>query len=268
MNRITNLFQHKKNNILNIYFTAGYPQLADTERIIVSLANSGADLIEIGMPFSDPLADGPVIQQSSEIALANGMNLSLLFEQIKKSRAQLNTSPLGRKGGEIPMVMMGYVNQVMQYGVERFLSEAAAAGVDGMILPDLPLEIYERELKVLFEKYNLKMCFLITPQTPEARMRKIETLSDGFIYIVSSAATTGGSSGFGAAQLAYFQQIKDMNFSKPTLIGFGISSHESYKSACNYANGAIIGSAFIKMLGKSEDLENDIKGFVEGIKVG
>ena len=166
------------------------------------------------------------------------------------------------------MVMMGYVNQVMQYGMERFLSEAATAGVDGMILPDLPLEIYEREVKVLFEKYNLKMCFLITPQTPEARMRKIETLSDGFIYIVSSAATTGGSSGFGAAQLAYFQQIKDMNFSKPTLIGFGISSHESYKSACNYANGAIIGSAFIKMLGKSEDLENDIKGFVEEIKVG
>lgn len=258
MNRITSLFQHKKNNILNIYFTAGYPQLTDTERIIVGLANSGADLIEIGMPYSDPLADGPVIQQSSEIALANGMNLTLLFEQITRARAQTN----------VPMVMMGYVNQVMQYGVERFLSEAAAAGVDGMILPDLPLEIYERELKVLFEKYNLKMCFLITPQTPETRMRKIETLSDGFIYIVSSAATTGGSTGFGASQLAYFQQIKDMNFSKPTLIGFGISSHESYTSACNYANGAIIGSAFIKMLGQSKDLENDIKNFVEGIKVG
>ncbi len=258
MNRITDLFQHKKANILNIYFTAGYPQLADTERIIVNLANTGADIIEIGMPYSDPLADGPVIQQSSEIALANGMNLSLLFEQITKARAQT----------QVPLVLMGYVNQVMQYGVERFLSEAAASGVDAMILPDLPLEIYEREIKHLFEKHNLKMCFLITPQTPEERMRKIETLSDGFIYIVSSAATTGGQSGFGAAQLAYFQQIKNMNFTKPTLIGFGISSYESYTTACKYANGAIIGSAFIKMLGKSQDLENDIQNFIEKIKVG
>jgi tryptophan synthase alpha chain len=258
MNRITNLFQRKKSNILNIYFTAGYPQLIDTERIIINLAKAGADIIEIGMPYSDPLADGPVIQQSSEIALANGMNLSLLFEQIAKARAQT----------EVPLVLMGYVNQVMQYGVERFLSEAAAAGVDAMILPDLPLEIYEREVKHLFEKHNLKMCFLVTPQTPEKRMRELEKFSDGFIYIVSSAATTGGQSGFGASQIAYFQRIKDMNFTKPTLIGFGISSHESYTTACEYANGAIIGSAFIKMLGSSQDLEKDINSFVEKIKIG
>jgi tryptophan synthase alpha chain len=258
MNRITNLFQQKKTSILNIYFTAGYPQLTDTERIIINLAKAGADIIEIGMPYSDPLADGPVIQQSSEIALANGMNLSLLFEQIAKARAQT----------DVPLVLMGYVNQVMQYGVERFLSEAAAAGVDAMILPDLPLEIYEREIKYLFEKYDLRMCFLITPQTPEERMRKIEILSDGFIYIVSSAATTGGQSGFGTAQIAYFQRIKAMDFAKPTLIGFGISSHESYTTACEYANGAIIGSAFIKMLGSSQDLEKDIQEFIEKIKIG
>ncbi len=254
-NRIISLFQHKK-DILNIYFTAGFPQLADTERIIVTLSEAGADLIEVGMPYSDPLADGAVIQQSSEVALKNGMKLDILFSQIKAARAKT----------EVPMVMMGYVNQVMQYGVEKFLSEAAEAGVDGMILPDLPLEIYEREFQSLFEKYNLTISFLITPQTPQNRMEKIETLSNAFIYIVSSAATTGAKTGFSETQLSYFQKIKDMNFSKPTLIGFGISDNAAYTTACEFANGAIIGSAFIKMLGTSTDLENDVKDFVKKIK--
>jgi tryptophan synthase alpha chain len=254
-NRIVNLFQHKK-DILNIYFTAGFPRLADTEQIIISLAEAGADLIEVGMPYSDPLADGPVIQQSSEKALANGMKLEVLFSQIKAARQQT----------AVPMVMMGYVNQVMQYGAEKFLAEAAEAGVDGMILPDLPLEIYEREFQPLFEKYNLTISFLVTPQTPESRMKKIETLSDGFIYIVSSAATTGATKGFSDTQLSYFQKIKNMNFSKPTLIGFGISDNAAYQTACDFANGAIIGSAFIKMLGTSTDLKNDIKSFIKKVK--
>lgn len=254
-NRIINLFQHKR-DILNIYFTAGFPQLTDTEEIIVALSEAGADMIEVGMPYSDPLADGAVIQQSSEIALKNGMKLNILFSQIKAARAKT----------EVPMVMMGYVNQVMQYGTERFLAEAAEAGVDGMILPDLPLEIYEREFQSLFEKYNLTISFLVTPQTPEDRSRKIESLSNGFIYIVSSAATTGATIGFSDTQLTYFQRIKNMRFSKPTLIGFGISDNAAYKTACDFSNGAIIGSAFIKMLGTSKALKEDIFSFVEAIK--
>ncbi|MCP9237571.1 tryptophan synthase subunit alpha [Lewinella sp. JB7] len=243
MNRLSRLFASKQKDILNIYFTAGYPTLDSTVPIIRSLAESGADLIEIGMPYSDPMADGETIQESSSVALRNGMNLKLLVEQIEEARRHT----------QIPLVLMGYFNQVMQYGMERFVGAVAGAGIDGLILPDLPAYEYERDFRQLAERAGLQVSFLITPQTSDERIREIAGSSTGFLYVVSSSSITGGSAEISDRQRAYFNRIERLNLPNPKLIGFGISDAASFRTACEYFNGAIIGSAFIRSLAGQED---------------
>lgn len=256
MNRIDQLFARKSGNILNVYFTAGYPGLHDTGPIVEALTQAGVDLIEIGMPYSDPLADGPIIQESGMQALRNGMKLGLLFEQIAAVRARTS----------VPLVLMGYYNQVMQYGEARFADHCRQAGVDGLILPDLPLAEYESQFQPLVEAADLGMSFLITPQTTEARIREVDRLSRGFIYMVSNAAITGARSGITEAQLAYFERIAAMELVHPRLIGFGISNRETYQTACSYAQGAIIGSAFIKALAEAADIKATVADFIRRIR--
>jgi len=255
-NRITDLFKRKANNILNIYFTAGFPNLNDTATIIKELANNGVDLIEIGMPYSDPLADGPTIQASGTKAIENGMHLDLLFEQIAEARKQT----------QVPLVMMGYFNQVMQYGEARFFKKAAEAGVDGLILPDLPLYEYEENYRSMVEANGLSVSFLITPQTTEERIRKVDDLSSGFIYMVSNSSITGSKSDISTAQIDYFNRINQMELSNPRLIGFGISDSKTYNTACSYSNGAIIGSAFIRALDSASNIPDTIQSFVGTIR--
>ena len=253
MNRINKKLQEKE-NILSIYFSAGYPSLNDTAGIIEQLEKSGVDLIEIGLPFSDPLADGPTIQNSATEALKNGMSSHLLFEQLKDIR----------KTVKIPLIIMGYFNPIIQYGVEEFCQKCAEMGIDGLIVPDLPLEIYIDEYKALFEKYGLINVLLITPQTSESRIRLIDSVSEGFIYTVSSASVTGNSAGFGTTQEAYFKRIQDMNLKNPQLIGFGIHDKETFNKASEFAKGGIIGSAFIKHL--TENGVEKIDNFVKAIR--
>jgi tryptophan synthase alpha chain len=255
MNRVDNLFAKKQEHILNVYFTAGYPSLDSTVDIIKSLDKAGVDLIEIGMPYSDPLADGPTIQNSSQVALKNGMTLPLLFEQVAEAR----------KATEVPLIMMGYFNQVMQYGEEAFIKKCVEVGVDALILPDLPVHEYEKSYQKMFEENGLGISFLMTPQTSEERIRKIDELSRGFIYMVSSASITGAKSGISEEQIAYFKRTSGLQLKNPRLIGFGISDHASFSTACQYANGAIIGSAFIKALRGSTDLDQTISDFIKGI---
>jgi len=253
MNRLKNLFSSKE-NILNIYTTAGFPKLNDTVEIVKELAASGVDMVEIGMPFSDPLADGPTIQHSSEVAIENGITLDLIFDQIKEIR----------KTVDIPIMLMGYINQLMKYDIEPFLAKAAEVGVDGFILPDLPLDIYQEEYKALFEKYHLKMSFLITPQTTDDRIKMIAKESTAFLYIVSSFAITGSKSDIQQNQIDYFKKIEAMKLNTPKLIGFGISNSDTFNTACNYANGAIIGSAFIKTLNNTfHELKTTIHNFIK-----
>ena len=256
MNRINKLFKEKKNRILSIYFTAGYPSLDDTLAIVRHLEEAGADMIEIGIPFSDPVADGHTIQESNQVALDNGMTLKLLFEQLEILREQV----------QIPVILMGYINPVLQYGMEAFCKKCAKIGIDGVIFPDLPIEVYQKEYQSLFEQYDLHNTFLITPQTSEDRIRKIDQLTSGFIYMVSSASVTGAKASFSDQQQEYFERIKKMKLNNPKLIGFGISNHSTFTSACQNANGAIIGSAFIKMLASSNHLESDIHQFIKSIK--
>lgn len=255
-NRIQQLFAQKPQNLLSVYFTAGYPQLHDTLPIILELDKQGVDLIEIGMPFSDPLADGPTIQQSSEIAIRNGMTIAKLFAQLKDVRQHTR----------IPLVLMGYLNPVMQYGVERFCEEASALGIDGIILPDLPLADYVREYKALFEAHNLSAVFLVTPQTPEQRIREIDAHSNGFLYLVSSASVTGSTTGASVGNTAYFEQVKGMGLRNPRLIGFGIHNQYTFAQACQHASGAIIGSAFIKALAQEGSLQQNIDTFIQRIR--
>jgi len=254
MRRITELFDRKAGNMLNIYFTAGHPALEDTGSIIEDLDKAGADLIEVGMPYSDPLADGPTIQKSGMRALKNGMTLETLFRQLEEVRPKT----------ELPLILMGYFNQVMQYGEEAFFRKCAEVGVDGLILPDLPLYEYKILYRSLVEELDLGFSFLITPQTSEARVREVDEASRGFIYMVSNASITGAKSGISEKQLDYFRRIQNLELEHPRLIGFGISNHETFSTACRYAQGAIIGSAFIKML-EREGLEG-IDGFVRGIR--
>lgn len=252
-NRITALFKRKDKNLLSIYFTAGYPELNDTLPIISALEKNGADLIEIGMPFSDPVADGPVIQQSSEIALKNGMTINLLFEQLKEIR----------KSVSIPLILMGYLNPVMQYGIADFCKKCRETGIDGTIIPDLPLEIYEAEYKEIFEENSLSNIFLITPQTSNERIGKIDTLSTGFIYMVSSSSTTGVKGSVNEEQIIYFERIRNINLRSKRLIGFGISDKISFEKACVYANGAIIGSAFVQALAGEGTIECKVQAFMQ-----
>jgi len=256
MNRIQQTILDKGGDILNVYFTAGYPTLDSIVPIIESLEKNGADLIELGMPYSDPLADGVTIQQSSEKALANGLNLKNLFESINASRTMTS----------IPIIMMGYFNQLLQFGVERFLEIASNAGVDGMIIPDLPMDIYERDYRSLFGKYGIGMSFLVSPMTSDERIRQADKLSDAFIYVVSQSSITGKKGDISNDQKAYFERIKSMNLKTPTLIGFGIHDNETYRTACQHSSGAIIGSAYIRALGNGGDVETVTSDFIKGIR--
>jgi tryptophan synthase alpha chain len=254
MNRIEALFSKKKNNVLNIYCTAGFPNLASTNIILQALQNNGADIIEIGMPYSDPLADGEVIQASSHIALQNGMRIDILFEQLKNVRNEI----------KVPLILMGYMNPVMQYGIEKFCATAAEVGIDGIILPDLPLYEFEQEYKKMFEKYQLSFTFLVTPETSEERIKKIDSLSTGFIYAVSSSATTGNSKPI-EAQQGYFKKLQQMNLINPILVGFGIHNKQTFNAACTHTNGAIIGSAYIKALQNNNDINIATSYFLKNI---
>lgn len=256
MNRLDQLFKQKQSDLLNIYFTAGYPELEDAKHIIPALAKAGVDLIEIGMPYSDPMADGPTIQESGMQALKNGMTLETLFQQVAAVRSQT----------EVPLILMGYFNQVMQFGEKAFVERCVEAGIDGVILPDLPVYEYETFYRELFETAGLHVSFLITPQTSEERIRKIDDLTRGFIYMVSDSSITGAKSGISDRQIAYFNRINAMELRHPRLIGFGISDHETYAIACQYAQGAIIGSAFIKALSGADDLESKISEFIQMVR--
>lgn len=256
-NRINKLFQEKKERILSVYFTAGYPGLDDTVPMIQALQKNGVDLIEIGMPFSDPVADGPVIQHSSLIALQNGMSIRKLFEQLKHIRQSV----------DIPLILMGYINPVLQYGVEAFCLKCAEIGIDGLIIPDLPLSVYEEEYQAIFEANNLHCIFLITPQTSEERIRVIDDASSGFIYMVSSNATTGAKTSVSDFQKSYFERVNSLTLKNPRLIGFGISNAETFANACLYASGAIIGSAFVNALEGPDALEQKVFCFINTIAI-
>jgi tryptophan synthase alpha chain len=258
MNRINQLFQNKPGNILSIYFTAGHPGLDSTAGIIKALARAGADMIEIGIPFSDPMADGPVIQKSSDRALKNGMSLTLLFQQLRDIRKEVS----------VPLLMMGYLNPVVQFGLDNFCRKCTETGIDGVILPDLPLDLYLEEYRETMKKYDLHPVFLMSPQTENERIRLIDDASGGFIYMVSASSTTGTKDGFSPEQIGYFERIHGMSLKNPRLIGFGISSRETFSVACKYASGAIIGSAFIKMLDSKGNGEESIKSFVKDMRNG
>ncbi|MCI0750689.1 MAG: tryptophan synthase subunit alpha [Flammeovirgaceae bacterium] len=256
MNRVHKLFKQKKSEILSVFFTAGYPTLDSTTKIAKSLEDAGVDMIEIGIPFSDPIADGPVIQQSNKRALENGMNLNLLLKQVHEIRKSTN----------IPIILMGYLNPVLQYGVGKFIKDLSEAGVDGLILPDLPIDEYKENFKNQVETNNLTCSFLIAPTTSEGRMKEIDQLSSGFIYAVSSTSTTGVQKSFNHVQEEYFNKVKSLNLNNPFMVGFGVSNKETFKVATRYGAGAIIGSAFIGLLSKSGNLEVDIKRFIKSIK--
>ena len=252
-NRINQKMQEDK-KLLSIYFTAGYPAIDDTVQIIQDLERNGVDMIEIGLPFSDPLADGPTIQESSTQALRNGMTTEKLFEQLKDIRQTV----------AIPLIIMGYFNPMLQYGVETFCQKCQEIGIDGIIMPDLPLDVYQADYEAIFKKYGLINVFLITPQTSDERIRQIDAASDGFIYMVSSASVTGSKSGFGNTQTDYFERIAKMNLNNPQIVGFGIKDSETFQAATKNSNGAIIGSAFIKHL-TSNGVE-EINSFTKSIR--
>ena len=253
MNRINKKLNEDK-KLLSIYFTAGYPQINDTATVIQELEKSGVDMIEIGLPFSDPLADGPTIQASSTQALKNGMTTDVLFNQLKDIRNTVT----------IPLIIMGYFNPILQYGVEAFCNKCEEVGIDGLIIPDLPVDVYNEEYKSTFEAHGLINVFLITPQTSVERINFIDSISNGFIYMVSSASVTGGSTGFGTEQTNYFKRIADMNLNNPQIVGFGISDNETFTQATQNAKGAIIGSAFIKNL--TNNGIDTIDSFIKRIK--
>ena len=257
MNRITSLFKEKSQNVLNIYFTAGFPTLNDTPDILKALQEGGADIVEIGMPYSDPVADGETIQDSNQAALENGMSIKVLFEQLENIRAE---------GVTLPIILMGYLNPVYQYGIENFCKKCKEIGIDGLILPDLPVDEYFREYKAIFESYGILNIFLITPQTSEDRIRKIDEISDGFIYMVSSASVTGATSGINAGMEEYFNRVNAMNLKNPRLIGFGIKDKETFSKAAQYASGAIIGSQFVRIIGTAKNLKEDIITYVKSLR--
>jgi len=261
MNRLTKLFAEKKTGVLNMYCTAGYPQLNSTVEVLTALQNSGADIIELGIPYSDPIADGPVIQQSNMQALENGISIPLLFEQLKNMRDHI----------QLPVILMGYMNPVLQFGIEKFCATAASVGVDGIILPDLPMYEFETMYRQHFDKHNLKFIFLVTPETSEERIRKIDELSSGFLYAVSASSSTGKDAnttdtGEAGKQEAYFKKLKNMNLVNPVLVGFGIKDRQSFSRACAYTSGAIIGSAYINALKATADIGRATKDFINGIK--
>jgi tryptophan synthase alpha chain len=254
MSRITELFKRKSSRVLNVYCTAGFPRLDSTLEVMTALQEAGADLIELGMPYSDPLADGPVIQASSTVALANGMTLAKLFEQLAGMREKV----------KVPVLLMGYMNPVLQYGFEKFCEAAAKAGVDGLILPDLPIYEFETEYGPVIRRYGLDFVFLVTPETSEARTRQVDALSSGFLYAVSSSSTTGKDKDM-HVQEGYFERLKNMGLRNPVLVGFGIRDRASFEAASRYANGAIIGTAYIRALEGATDIKSATKKFLSGV---
>lgn len=257
MNKLQQKFNDKKEGLLTVYFTAGYPNLDDTATIIKELEASGTDIIEVGMPFSDPVADGPTIQVSNLQALNNGMSIQKLLDQLKAIKDEVN----------IPILLMGYINPVWKYGVERFMQTCEDSGVSGLILPDIPLNEYIADYKSLYEKYNLSSVFLITPQTSNERIKAYDDACNGFIYMVSSASTTGANKAVDQQkQIEYFERVKSLNLKNPTQIGFNIKDKDSFEYATQYANGGIIGSAFIKKLAEEGDLKTKIRQFVKSIR--
>lgn len=256
MNRITNLFETKKNGILSVYFTAGYPQLNDTVTILKELEVKGIHMVEVGIPFSDPMADGPVIQEAATQALRNGMSIHLLFEQLKDIRKEV----------QMPLVLMGYLNPIMQFGFEDFCKKCVEVGIDGMIIPDLPFADYMSDYKEIADRYDLKMIMLITPETSEDRIRLIDEHTSGFIYMVSSAAITGAQQSFDDQKQAYFRRINRMNLQNPRLVGFGISNKATFDAASSNSSGAIIGSKFIQLLKSETTIPGAVDALLEGLK--
>ena len=262
MSRLKELFNNKGYNVLNVYCTAGYPKLDSTLDVMKALQQNGADIIELGMPYSDPLADGPVIQKSGSIALANGMTIAKLFEQLKDFRTN---SPFGGGGAiSIPVILMGYMNPVLQYGFEKFCADAAAVGIDGLILPDLPEYEFETEYGAIIKKYNLDFIFLVTPETSEERIRKLDSLSSGFLYAVSSSSTTGNEKKSTNTD-GYLLRLRSLQLKNPVLVGFGIKDKASFDTVCQLADGAIIGSAYIKALENNPDVNAATKSFLSSI---
>lgn len=257
-NKLTQLFNSKPKDLLNIFFTAGYPQLEDTTTILKALEDAQVDLIEIGIPFSDPLADGPTIQESSKKALENGMSIEKLFTQLERYRIE-------NPEANTPILLMGYLNPVMQFGLDEFCARCASVGVDGLIIPDLPMYSYQMEFKEIFEKHHISNVFLVTPQTSEKRIREIDANSTGFIYAVSSASTTGSKADFSAAA-DYLGKLRDMELKTPVLTGFNIKNAQNFKDACSYVDGAIIGSEFIRQITLSSDISTTVHEFVKSIK--
>lgn len=255
MSRLINLFQKRANNILNVYCTAGYPHLNSTPEVMNALQESGADIIELGMPYSDPLADGPVIQESSSIALANGMTIRKLFTQLKDFRKDIS----------IPVLLMGYMNPVLQYGFEKFCSDAAEVGIDGLIIPDLPEHEFETDYGEIIKRHKLDFIFLVTPETSEQRIKKLDELSSGFLYAVSSSSTTGGSKNMGDVE-TYLRKLRGLKLKNPVLVGFGIKDKNTFETACINANGAIIGTAYIKALAKPGNITDITRKFLESVK--
>ena len=254
MTRIKELFARKQKNVLNVYCTAGYPMLDSTLPVMQALQESGADLIELGIPYSDPLADGPVIQASGSKAIANGMTVAALFAQLKDFRKNIH----------VPVVLMGYFNQVLQYGFEKFCADAAAVGVDGLILPDLPMYEFETQYGEIIRKHGLDFIFLVTPETSEERIKLLDNLSTGFLYAVSSSSTTGSDKKLEDGD-AYFRKLQSLQLKNPVLVGFGIKDKQTFDAACNYGAGAIIGSAYIKALEGKEDVAATTKAFIGSV---
>ncbi|MCC8186453.1 MAG: tryptophan synthase subunit alpha [Bacteroides sp.] len=256
MNRINQLFDRHKKDLLSIYFCAGHPTLEGTAEVIRTLEQHGVAMIEIGIPFSDPMADGIVIQNAATTALRNGMSLKILFDQLRDIRKEVS----------IPLILMGYLNPIMKFGFENFCRECVACGIDGMIIPDLPYRDYRNEYRAIAEKYDLRMIMLITPETSEERVREIDDNTDGFIYMVSSAATTGAQTDFNAEKLSYFRRIESLQLRNPRMVGFGISNQATFRAACDHASGAIIGSRFVTLLEEEKDPEKAILRLKQNLK--
>ncbi|MEN9697585.1 MAG: hypothetical protein RLZ56_1006 [Bacteroidota bacterium] len=254
MSRLAALFNNQKERVLNVYCTAGFPQLDSTLKVMESLQGNGANIIELGMPYSDPLADGEVIQSSGNIALTNGMTIDVLFKQLATMRNSIH----------IPVILMGYMNPILQYGFEAFCKQAKAVGVDGLILPDLPLFEFQNEYGKIINENGLDFVFLVTPETPEARLKQLDALSTGFLYAVSSSATTGKDKDFNQVSL-YLQKLQSMKLKNPVLVGFGIKDKQTFDAVCTYSNGAIIGSAYINALQNGKDINNTTQVFLEGV---
>jgi tryptophan synthase alpha chain len=254
MSRLQHTFQQPRKKVLNVYCTAGYPNLDSTLEVMKSLQQNGASIIELGMPYSDPLADGHVIQHSGSIALANGMTIARLFEQLKDFRKEIS----------IPVILMGYMNPVLQYGFEKFCADAAAVGIDGLILPDLPEYEFETEYRAIIKKYSLDFIFLVTPETSEERIKKLDSLSTGFLYAVSSSSTTGSDKKTANTD-DYLKKLRSLKLKNPVLVGFGISNKQSFDAVCQLADGAIIGSAYIKALENNADVNAATKSFLSSI---